>query len=96
MIYMYGSVLTAKTSNKLSLFKAKFSPGAIAEEFSVNVTVKLTKSGTLEIFQLVLLCWDQSQQRVRHVSKPQNHKLIHILACGLVLSQLIGLLLATQ
>ena len=94
MIYMYGSVLTANTSNKLSLFKATFSPGAIAEEFSVNVTVKPTKSGTLEIFQLVLLCWDQSQQRVRHASKPQNH--IHILACGLVLSQLIGLFLATQ
>ena len=49
---MYGSVLTAKTSNKLSLFKAKFSPGAIAEQFSVNVTVKPTESGTLEIFQL--------------------------------------------
>ena len=93
---MYRSVLTAKTSNKLSLFKAKLSSGVIAEQFSVNVTVKPTESGTLEIFQLFLLCWDQSQQRVRHASKPQNHKLIHILACGLVFSQLIGLFLATQ
>ena len=87
IIYMYGSVLTAKTSNKFSFFKAKFSPGAIVAQFSVDVTVKLTKSGTLEIFQLFLLRWDQSRQRVRHASKPQNHKLIHILACGLVLSR---------
>ena len=72
---MYGSVLTAKTSNKLSLFKAKFSPGAIAEQFSVNVTVKLTESGTLEIFQLFLLCWDQSQQSktCEQTTKPQTN-----------------------
>ena len=54
------------------------------------VTVKLGKTWKLEIFQECLLCYDQSQQRSGHVSKPQNHKLINVLACSSVFSHLIG------
>ena len=40
-----------------------------------------------EISQECLLCYDQSQQRSRHVNWPQNHKLINDLTCGSVFSQ---------
>jgi len=44
----------------------------------------------------VKLSYDQSQQRSGHANKPQNHKLITDVACGLVYSLLIGFFLATQ
>ena len=56
-----------------------------------SVTGK-TVNTNLEIFQKCSLCYDQSQQRSGHVSKPQNQKLINVL----VFSHLIGSFLAPQ
>ena len=51
-------------------------------------TVQPGKPWTLEISQECLLCYDQSQQRSGHANKPQDHKLVNILACGSVFSHL--------
>ena len=54
------------------------------------------KTVKLKISQECLLCYDQSQQRSGHMNRPQYHKRINDLACGLAFSRLIAFSLGTQ
>ena len=51
---------------------------------------------TWNISGMVIVLWPITKQRSRHLNWPWNHKLINILACGLVFSHLIGFSLAKQ